>query len=268
MLASAKRASLHCLSRKGSITHGGIEHRPNAEPETVGPPRADGSHHDPGGRKPRDWVWATDSCVIGSIGNRYTTRKAAFGTRAMPRYLDFEVSLSDIQPRIWRRFLLRSSATFMHLHRAIQDSFGWKECHLWEFRLPANAEHPIAGVADAELYDSPVPEAKTVKLNRHFTGKQEGESCEYIYDFGDDWVHEVRLLGAVSEKEAFQRRLLGGELAGPPEDCGGVPGYEGILQFLATCKDPWDDPKGLEAWLGGWRSDQFDLPTAKVDFDR
>ena len=39
----------------------------------------------------------------------------------MPRYYEFEVSLQELQPRIWRRFLLRTTATFAQLHQAIQQ---------------------------------------------------------------------------------------------------------------------------------------------------
>ena len=43
----------------------------------------------------------------------------------MPSYFELDVSLQDIQPRIWRRLLLPNTATFAQLHVAIQDSFGW-----------------------------------------------------------------------------------------------------------------------------------------------
>ena len=42
----------------------------------------------------------------------------------MPRYYEFEVVLQEIQPRIWRRFLLRHRSTFAQLNTAIQESFG------------------------------------------------------------------------------------------------------------------------------------------------
>ncbi len=68
----------------------------------------------------------------------------------MPNYFELDVSLQDIQPRIWRRLLLPSTATFMQLHEAIQDSFGWQQSHLWEFRLPTIDGQPIAGLLGGE----------------------------------------------------------------------------------------------------------------------
>lgn len=128
----------------------------------------------------------------------------------MARYYEFEVSLQELQPRIWRRFLLRTTATFAQLHQAIQQSFGWQESHLWEFRLPMFRGQPIAGLPGGEAYDRPTPDAKTVKLNTYFTGKRVVEWCEYLYDFGDDWTHDVKLIAVHSDKESFKQRLLDG----------------------------------------------------------
>ena len=52
---------------------------------------------------------------------------------SMPRYLQLEVSLLDITPRIWRRLLLRETATFNALSLAILDAGPWQGYHLWEF---------------------------------------------------------------------------------------------------------------------------------------
>ena len=64
----------------------------------------------------------------------------------MPRYFELDVALQEIQPRIWRRFLIRTTSTFAQLHKAIQESYGWWDNHLWEFRLPTFNGKPIAGL--------------------------------------------------------------------------------------------------------------------------
>lgn len=187
----------------------------------------------------------------------------------MPRYYELEVSLQYIQPRIWRRFLVRAAATFAQLHLAIQDSFGWQNYHLWEFRLPTFGGRPIAGLPGGEEYGRPTPDGKAVKLNTYFTGRRAMEWCEYVYDFGDTWIHDVKLIAVRSDKGAFRRRLLAGERTGPPEDCGSTPGYERMVHFLETGEDLYDDdPEGLAAWLGSWRPDGFDLASAKATFDQ
>ena len=95
------------------------------------------------------------------------------------------------------------------------------------------------------------------------------EWCEYLYDFGDDWVHDVKLIAARSDAQTFKRRLLDGERARPPEDCGGTPGYERMVHFVESGEDSYgEDPAGLTMWLDGWRPDAFDLARAKATFDR
>ena len=187
----------------------------------------------------------------------------------MPKYYEFEVSLQEIRPRICRRFLLRTTATFAQLHQAIQQSFGWRESNLWEFRLLTHQGRPIARLPGGEAYERPRPDAKTVKLNTYFTDNRAVEWCEYLYDFGDDWTHDVKLIAVRSDKEAFKRRLLAGERAAPPEDCGGTPGYDRMVHFVETGEDTYDgDPACLAAWLGGWRPDAFDIAKTKAEFDR
>lgn len=185
-------------------------------------------------------------------------------------FYDFEVSLADIEPRIWRRFLLSSDATFADLHHAIQDSFGWEDSHLWEFMEPAPGEGIIAGVPgdDFDEYDD-TPDAETVSLSTFFGEKGGRKECLYIYDFGDGWYHHVLLKRKVSDSGDFMRKLLGGERACPLEDSGGVPGYERIVEFLATRTDPdGENAEDFAEWVGEWRPDDFDLKDFQEVFDR
>ena len=112
--------------------------------------------------------------------------------------------LQEIQPPIRRRFLIRTTSTFAQLHKAIQQSFGWQDYHLWEFRLPSFNGAPIAGVPTDEDFGRPTPDARDVKLSSYFTGKNVTEWCEYLYDFGDSWCHEIKLIRVVSDKEKWR----------------------------------------------------------------
>ncbi len=188
----------------------------------------------------------------------------------MPRYYEFEVTLQDIEPRILRRFLLRTTATYAQLHQAIQCAFGWQDCHLYMFRLPGPTPRILAGSPlDGGGDDGhPTPDARKAKLNAYFVGTWAREWCEYEYDFGDSWVHEVKLIGIHADKASFKRRLLDGARACPPEDCGGPPGYERCVQYIATGEDVWGEPDELGAWLGEWEPDGFDFAAACARFDQ
>ena len=183
----------------------------------------------------------------------------------MPGYLEFEVTLQGITPRLWRRFQIADKATFGDLHRAIRDSFGWYGGHLWEFRNSRQLAF-AGGVYDfVEEFDEPTPDAEEVKLASYFT---RARSCVYLYDFGDDWMHSVKLRERVSSRDRFHRRLLAGRRACPPEDCGGTSGYYRFVSVVETGVDPWDeDVEDLKDWLGEWDPSAFDLKGKKRIFD-
>lgn len=190
----------------------------------------------------------------------------------MPAYLSFRVRLLDVDDPISRSFLLKRTASFHGLHEAIQDACGWENAHMFAFRSSAPGHAPIAGISNAEL-DPPHPSAKSTKLATYFT--EDGpRSCLYEYDFGDDWCHEVKLVETVTLPERFTRRLLGGERAFPPEDCGGTPGYYRCV--AAASGRGWkksehgdeEERRELVEWLGGWMPNAFDLARAREKFDR
>lgn len=199
---------------------------------------------------------------VGAVG-------AARTAGPMPKYYAFTVSLQGIEPRIWRQLLVRATSSFAELHAAIQDSFGWHDCHLWMFRTSGFDGRPIAGVPDDFGFaDRPTPDASAVRLSEFFMSKAGAQRCAYVYDFGDDWTHEVKLLGVRRRKEAFGRRLIGGARNGPAEDCGGLPGYERAVEFRRAGNDPWGEGADLAEFLGDWQPDGFDLAQAKAAFDR
>ena len=176
----------------------------------------------------------------------------------MNRYLEFDIKLRDAEPAVWRRLQVRAAASFLDLHHAIQDACGWQNYHL--FRFEDENLDPIAGIPDGEWGD-PDPDAAEVRLDGYFP---EHPTATYLYDFGDSWEHDVICRGAVELAESFRRRLLGGERAFPPEDCGGIPGYEECVRVARGGRDEED----MREWLGDWDPDAFDLDAAKGSFDR
>jgi hypothetical protein len=86
-----------------------------------------------------------------------------------------------------------------------------------------------------------------------------------IYDFGDDWRHEI-LLEAILLREDRRKypRCIGGAHACPPEDCGGIPGYHHVLEVLANPDD--DEHEEMLEWLGG-KYDPQAFSAGKVKFD-
>ena len=100
-------------------------------------------------------------------------------------------------------------------------------------------------------------------ITRHFT--RPGTTVQYEYDFGDGWEHELTL-EAILPRQAGQKYPLcaGGARACPPEDCGGVYGYENLLTVI---QDPiHDEYESMLEWLGGrFDPDRFDPTRVKFD---
>jgi len=91
--------------------------------------------------------------------------------------------------------------------------------------------------------------------------QEPGDQAIYTYDYGDGWEHEVVFEGRYPKERGKKYPVcLAGELAGPPEDCGGIPGYYDCIEALRKR----DNSEGLLDWLGRWRPDRFE-PT-KVKF--
>jgi len=187
----------------------------------------------------------------------------------MAEYYEFDVTLANIEPRIWRRFLISGDAIFADLHEAIQDAMGWEDAHLWVFREPGRDGGTITENSDEDRDDDTTPDAWKVPLANFFNLGNGKDRCVYEYDFGDRWGHAVLLNGEAQDDGNFFRRLIAGERAGPPEDCGGVFGYERIVKFLATGTDPdGEDADTLADWVADWRPHEFDLKEFQEVFNR
>lgn len=186
----------------------------------------------------------------------------------MPVYYDFKVKLLQTDLKIWRRFLLRSDATFEDLNDAIQESFGWMSCHLWNFTRKGRRGAVIADIGEEDPFEEGAgPVASEVSLASFF---QKNQRCLYTYDFGDGWEHEVFChKRRVEVDEVFWRRLLGGAHACPPENCGGVWGFEELLKLRKKprTKLSEEDRERLDWYMDESWSPGFDAKRASELFD-
>ena len=166
-----------------------------------------------------------------------------------------KVTLRGSRPPIWRRLEVLSGTSLEQLHHIMQEAFGWENCHMWVFSTALGE----FGIPDRELGHR---SASAKKL--HDVAPQAGDRIGYTYDFGDNWEHDI-LIEAVTatEPDTTYARCITGRRAGPPEDCGGIWGYENLLQILA---DPGDEEHydRLE-WLGLHSADDFSPATIDLD---
>lgn len=139
----------------------------------------------------------------------------------------FKVTLKDVGMPVWRRLQVDSETTFLEFHYILMAAFDWMGYSLYEFdirksggkRLNGTRIGPEEGtpmiesdplllmlrqrLANPEDYDLPrylVDEKE--KLSDWF--KQDKDRAIYIYDFRDDWEHEIvleKMLDPDSDKQ-------------------------------------------------------------------
>jgi hypothetical protein len=92
-----------------------------------------------------------------------------------------------------------------------------------------------------------------------------GDELWYDYDFGDGWDHRL-VVEAVLEEPPATALCTGGRMACPPEDCGGVGGYEELATWVRSGYDDallpgvFDDAAHAHDWLPiEWHPDHFDV---------
>jgi len=168
------------------------------------------------------------------------------------RVYQFHISLDVIKPVIWRRIQVPENYSFWDLHVAIQDAMGWEDYHLHQFDIinPKTGKLAYIGLPDDEFFDEnrPILAGWETNMSDYFIKPQ--TTGRYEYDFGDGWAHKIELEEILSlGSDIKYPHCIDGRRACPPEDCGGFPGYERLLEII---KDPKNEEfESMMAWLGG-----------------
>ncbi len=173
------------------------------------------------------------------------------------------ITLLGVRPPIWRRVLVPPDESAEYLHDVIQTAMGWYDSHLHQFLLGERPNYISVEPPDPENEgDHPTMDSRRMPIRALL--QRGGGRVLYNYDFGDDWMHEVRLEKEVPlEKGASLPQCLEGKRACPPEDCGGIYGYGDIVRML---KDPKFEPEnGPREELLEWLGDEFDPEAFDVE---
>jgi hypothetical protein len=154
------------------------------------------------------------------------------------------IELDRTEPLVWRRIEVLASSTFFDLHVAIQDAFGWLDYHLHEFEVGGQC----IGMPD-EFAERCITPGWTVPLSKYLGHVK---TLSYLYDFGDDWHHTIHVEEVRSPGVDGYPRCLAGENAVPPEDCGGVLGFQELKEALAKPKST--KYREMRDWLKNGRA--------------
>jgi hypothetical protein len=129
--------------------------------------------------------------------------------------------------------------TLADLHVAIQVVMGWENSHLHAFDVEGQR------YSDPDMLDNALPEHRLSLKGIKAKGIKR---FRYTYDFGDSWEHTIDIedkpTSALSEPVPV---CVAGRRAGPPDDSGGVWGYEDMLDVLAKPEHP--DHAEIREWV-------------------
>lgn len=158
------------------------------------------------------------------------------------------IELEDIVPTIWRRLVVPSVITLDRLHDVIQIVMGWSDVHMHEFIIKGKR---YSDTIESEEQDN-CEEEGLLRLSTLIDMKVKDFS--YVYDFGDDWKHRIKVekTDLDDDEEWGNLFCIEGWGSCPPEDVGGIPGFEEFCEAVSNKKHP--EHETMKAWYG----DDFD----------
>lgn len=183
--------------------------------------------------------------------------------------LQLNISLEGSEPLIWRQVVVNANIGLEDLHYIIQTVMPWDDSHMHKF------------YNKAQTYMMPYEESSFLEEQRQIEAyeravlgdvlKRKRQRLQYEYDFGDCWVHNIVVESTTlppieDERDAI---FIDGENAAPPEDCGGIWGYERLIEILS---DPThSEYEEMAEWLcleDGESFDPTDMDFTSEEFNK
>ena len=147
------------------------------------------------------------------------------------------------------------------LHEAVQISFGWYDYQTHVFSIGDKRYGNPVNREGAVIDDDRDVSLAGVRFTEH-------ERLAYDYLFAGGWHVDIRVEKIVrAGKGGVYPTCVAGERAGPPEDCGGLEGYQDMVCCL---KHPETDlGREWREWLGdGYDSEKCDLDGINKELKR
>lgn len=193
----------------------------------------------------------TDGGSLDTMLKEEEAKLEGFTLESPARFI-FRIELLGTKPLVWRRLSLPADCAYLHLHCAIQDAFGWQDTHdhrveVWE---DGNLELTFSPDENEDSGHYCEVQNKIADLFRENISE-----FLYFYDSDDDWRHRIVIEEFTSAGEkgssiGLTPHLHDGAGHCPPENCGGIHGYEDFLKGdHPLCKEY--EPDVLEEFRNG-----------------
>ena len=170
-----------------------------------------------------------------------------------PQEFHLRIKLNNAPVKIWREFKVPSNLSLEALAFLLESVMGWNGSHLHQFRCKDTYYKSPGDIEYIEDLGFPKRylefDANDFHLGNVFHVKS--DRILFEYDFGDSWEHDVWLKGIrdYNPDETPKLILVKGEGDCPPDDCGGVWGYEDMLRVIAKKRKTKEEKEMLE-WYG------------------
>ncbi|KNZ41723.1 plasmid pRiA4b ORF-3 family protein [Acetobacterium bakii] len=177
--------------------------------------------------------------------------------------LDLLIRLDLRGSSVTRRLLVPVDITFHELHEIIQIVFDWQGSHLHGFNLFDQKDRCIVNVVSAfedkfeTRQDCPVVQDKDIRIETYI---KDANKIIYTYDYGDEWNHDIIVHGIVSDYDKNYPTCIMAEGNRPPEDVGGISGFEEYLDIMSNPEHPKHEM--MKSWTLRKRDKDFDIDDA------
>lgn len=168
-----------------------------------------------------------------------------------------KIELAYSEPKIYRTVIVPENFNFHQLHLVIQLIMNWDDSHIYQFNLGAPYRSDAVRLIDIDddfdndfddFFGSGYTDFDSSKtlISDYFNGQL--KKVNYIYDFGDDWIHIIKPLKKPNEEVLFPV-CIKGENAAPIDDIGGIPGFYDLLEIINKKRKNAEERDMLE-WYG------------------
>src|SRR5690625_3823937 len=123
---------------------------------------------------------------------------------------ELKVTLKNVGVPVWRKILVYEETTFDELHDILQIAFQWEWSHLHTFLIEKSdgvkvEKKEITQAESIENFDGP----SLFKVEQYDESEEFlddwlieiNDKVTYIYDFGEDWHHEIVLTKKIDEED-------------------------------------------------------------------
>lgn len=177
--------------------------------------------------------------------------------------VELSVELLDMPYPVKRRLRVPTTILLADLHKLLQAAMPWDDSHLYDYSLGRSLRWAKPEPGDW----GDTRDVRKERLADALAELGRRKTFLYTYDMGDNWEHAItpgKPVGLAAGEVAIA--LLAAEGATPPDDSGGAPGFDYLLEV--TSDPTHDEHEDMVDWLGDlhpWKP-AADIPalTAKV----